>query len=50
MIEINFKDLNLEEIKGEINLFLWESGQSTETMKATNELIERLKNAKIIIN
>ena len=50
MVEINFSELPLEEIKGDINLFLWNNGYPVETMKATNDLIARLKNAKIILN
>lgn len=50
MVEINFNELPLEEIKGDINLFLWNNNYPIETMKVTNNLIKELKNVKIIIN
>lgn len=49
-MEIDFKQLNIEEVRDEINLFLWNNNFSTDDMKATNQALQLLKNVKIIIN
>ena len=49
-MEIKISKKLLNEVKDDVNLFLWENNFSTDDMKETNILIERLKNAKIIIN
>lgn len=49
-MEIKIEEKVLNEVKDEVNLFLWNNGYPVETMKETNILIERLKNAKITFN
>lgn len=49
-MEIKINSNLIEEVKGEINLFLWNNNFSTELMNETNKMIEDLKNAKININ
>lgn len=49
-MEINFNDINLEQVRDEVNLILWENNYPIESMQLTNKLIERLKNAKITFN
>lgn len=49
-MEIKIEPKVLEIVKDEVNLFLWNNGYATDTMKETNKLIEELKNAKIILN
>lgn len=50
MKTIKFNSKYLEEVKGEVNLFLWDNNYPVETMVETNKLIEELKNAKITFN
>ena len=49
--EISFKDLiPIEEVKGEINLFMFNSKHfSTDDMKINNKLMEAIGNVKIQI-
>jgi hypothetical protein len=49
-MEIKISEKVLNEVKDEVNLFLWNNNFPVETMKETNNLIEELKNAKINFN
>lgn len=49
-MEIDFKQLKINEIRDEANLFLWSNNFSTQDMQLTNELLTELKKVKIIIN
>lgn len=49
-MEIEFNDLQIKEIRDEVNLILWNNNYSTENMQFTNELLEELKKVKIKIN
>ena len=51
-ITIDFeKDLNIDEIRQEFNLFLFNSPLfSTDQLKLSNKIFERLKNVKLEIN
>lgn len=51
-ITIDFeKDLNISEVKEDFNLMLFNSPQfSTDQLKLSNTIFERLKNVKLQIN
>lgn len=48
-MEIDFKQLNIEEVRDEINLFLWNNNFSTDDMKATNQALQLLKMSKLLL-
>lgn len=49
-MEIQLNDLEIKKVRDEVNLILWNSNISTESMEFTNLLLEELKKVKIIIN
>jgi hypothetical protein len=49
-MDIKISEKVLNEVKDEVNLFLWNNNFPVESMKETNNLIEELKNAKINFN
>jgi len=50
-INIDFKKLNLNKVRDDVNLFLFNTGfGGVQEMKETNKIIEGLKNVKLQIN
>lgn len=50
-MEINFNELNLNKVRDDVNLILYNSPLfKAQDMQITNKIIERLKNVKIKVS